>query len=52
MFHCQFYEGDFPSCFAFRFTILIKIIFIVIVGGIAISAEAKMVRNDCPFSVI
>ena len=52
MFHSQFDEGSFSSGFAFRLTLRIKIVFIVIVGSVAIPAEAKMVRNDCPFPII
>ena len=39
MFHSHFDEGSFSSGFAFRLTLRIKIVFIVMVGSIAIPTE-------------
>ena len=42
MFHSQLNEGYFPPGFTFRFAVQIKISFIVIIGGIAFPAKAKI----------
>ena len=52
MLHSQFDERYLSPGFAFGFAILIEIILVVIVSGVAIPAEAKVVRYNCLFPVI